>query len=329
MILAVFMAAFFSISAVWAADSNKMAAEKPSGEKTPENAASVNGEMIPYADLALEIELYKRRMQDQGRQMPEAFLPQIRAELLSKMIDHELLYQESKKKGVKISAQDVDKEMTTIKGRWPDTKQFEAALANMQLTESQLRDQIMRRMAVRYLVEKTIAPEVEIKDEEAKAFYDQHDELFQRPEQVRARHILIKVSPDATEKEKADARKELADIKKHIDAGEDFAELAKSHSQCPSSERGGDLGYFPKGRMVPSFEEKVFNMKPNEVSDIVETQFGYHLIKLLDRRPAETVSYEDSKGRIVNNLQNQRIQEKVSDYLVKLRKDAKIKTFIE
>jgi peptidyl-prolyl cis-trans isomerase C len=199
----------------------------------------------------------------------------------------------------------------------------------MNMTEDRLKEQFARRSSIRALVDKDIAPKVKVTEKEAKDFYDTNPNFFEQPEQVRASHILIKVKPGASDQEKAEARKKLADIKKEIDAGKDFAELAKTHSEDMSNARGGDLGYFTKGRMVPPFEEKAFSMKPNEVSDIVETQFGLHLIKVSDRKEAGKVNYKEAEPKIIDNLRNQQIQEKLVAYLSELRKDAKIEKFID
>ena len=121
----------------------------------------------------------------------------------------------------------------------------------------------------------------------------------------------------------------MADVQKKIVAGEDFADLAKKHSQGPSNVKGGDLGYFSKGQMVKPFEDVAFKLEPNEVSDLVETRFGYHLIKVLDHKPAKQAEFTEKKDQVLAKLRNERIQKQVGAYIKQLRQDAKIENLVE
>jgi peptidyl-prolyl cis-trans isomerase C len=152
---------------------------------------------------------------------------------------------------------------------------------------------------------------------------------FKQPERVRARHILIKVDKGDSEDKKTAAKKKLQDIQKRILAGEDFSKLAKKNSEGPSNVKGGDLGYFTKGRMVKSFDEVAFKLAPNEVSDIVETQFGYHLIKVIDRQAAGAQPYEKMKEQIKSQLFKEQVHKKMEPYVKILREKAKVQVHIK
>ena len=297
--------------------------------KPPVNAAIVNGTPISYKEFSLEFETYKKRMMQQGRAIPEQYLPQVRTQLLQQLIDSELLLQDSKKQGITTKTEDVQKELDGIKARHKDPKEFEKTLAEANLSEKQLKEKLAENMAIKALLEQKVFSDVSVNDDEAKAFYDGNPQYFHRPEQVHARHILKKVEEGATEEKKAEARKALEAIKTRILAGEDFAELAKEYSDGPSKDVGGDLGYFAKGKMVKPFAEAAFALKTNEVSDIVETQFGYHIIKVLDHRDAEIIPFEKVKPRIIDNLKNQKMKQKLDSYLAELRKDAKVENFVQ
>ena len=304
-------------------------AEPEKAEAKPENAAMVNGKAISYKEFENELALDMQRMQSQGMQIPEQLQGQVRTEVLDQIIGRELIYQESQKKGVKADTELVEQELSAIKKRFPDQKKFEEALAKMNLSEEKLKNQISERSVIRAFIEKEIVSKIEVSDEEAKAFYEKNPTYFKRPEEVHAQHILIKSGKEDDDKKKSASRKELMEIKKRADAGEDFSELAKAHSQGPSAPKGGDLGYFSKGKMVPAFEKAAFELKPEEVSDIVETRFGFHLIKVIDRREASTVSLEEARPKIIANLRNQKAQAEVGDYVKKLRGDAKVETFLK
>jgi peptidyl-prolyl cis-trans isomerase C len=298
-------------------------------EKAPANAAVVNGKEIAYKDFEWELDLYIRRLQSQGMQIPEHLQVQVRQEVLDDLVNRELIFQESAKQGITIKPEQVDQELAAIKQRYPEQKQFDAILESMQMTEEKLKRQIAQRSAITALIEAEIVSKVAIGDKEVKSFYDDNPNLFERPEEVRARHILIKVEPDADAAAKAEARKTLDDIKVKLAAGEDFAALAEANSQCPSASNGGDLGFFSKGKMVPAFEKAAFALAPNAVSDVVETDFGYHLIQTVERRDAGTMSFDEVQPKIATNLRNEKIQSDLVLYLEKLRKDATVETFVK
>lgn len=302
--------------------------DKDKADQKPANAALVNGKPVAYQDFEWELELYNRRLQSQGMQIPEHLQVQVRKEVIVELVNRELIFQESIKKGVAIEPEQVEKELDAIKQRYPDKKEFDAIMGSMKMSEERLKSQIAQRSAITALIEQEIVSKIEISDADVQSFYDDNTQLFERPEEVRASHILIKVAQDAGQEEKAEARKALAEIRKKAEAGDDLAELAGAHSQCPSAQNGGDLGYFPKGKMVPAFEKAAFELELDKVSDIVETDFGYHLIKVTDRRAAGTVSFDEVRPRIATNLRNERIQADLVEYLEQLRESATIETFV-
>lgn len=295
----------------------------------PDAAASVNGKKIPITEFEREFEFYKQRLGAQGAVLPAQYEVQVRSEVLDDMIDRELIFQQSGKKGIKIAPEEIDKEIESIRQRYSDPKQFETILAQMKLTETALRSQIAERAAIRAYVNQEIGSGITISDADTKAFFDAHPELFERPEEVRARHILIKVDSGADEKTRAEARRKMGELKKRADGGEDFSQLAKDHSEDSSADDGGDLGFFPKGRMVAPFETAAFALQKDQISDVVETQFGYHLIQLVDRHEAVTLAYDDVKTRINANLRNEKVEEQLKSHLEALRKEAKIETFLK
>ena len=171
------------------------------------------------------------------------------------------------------------------------------------------------------------ADNVNVTDEEAKAYYDEHPKEFQKAEQVRASHILIKPADDPNtdpNEAKPVAKKKAEDLLKQIKEGADFAALATEHSDCPSSAKGGDLGLFGRGAMVKPFEDAAFAMEPNQVSDLVETKFGYHIIKVTEHNPSSTIPYEEATAGIVEKLTNEKKATIANEYLESLKKKASI-----
>jgi peptidyl-prolyl cis-trans isomerase C len=299
------------------------AAEKdvPSQDKV----AVVNGAVITKAQFDREFNLGKRRFHMQGKSLDDSTASAIRKETLERLIEAELLYQESQKKGINADKTNLDER---LKERFPDEAEFKKICKRMNLTEDGLKSQFLRGMAIQALIEQELAQKIEVSDKETKEYYDSHKESFHQLEQVQASHILIKVDPKAEAAEKAEARKKIEGIRKRLKKGEDFSALAKELSQCPSAAKGGDLGYFRRGQMVKPFEEVAFSLKPGELSDIVETKFGYHVIKVADKKPQGTLPYEDVKEMITERLKREKLQKEVDLYVAKLKSEAKVERFL-
>lgn len=297
-------------------------------ETIKDPVALVNGVKITNDEYQRELSFYLQQASQQGRQIPENMLPKIRGEILDNLIDRELLYQESRKQNIDIQNEQIDQQLKDIKARFSSQAEFESVIAQMELSETDLKSQIERNMAIRELIESQVTQKITITDQETKAYYDSNPKLFKKPEQVKASHILIKVDANATETQKAQARIEIVKIQQKLKTGEDFATLAKEYSQGPSSVRGGDLGYFGHGQMVKPFEDAAFALKPNEISEIVETRFGYHLIKVVDKRPATTMAYAEVKDQLNRSLKRQKIEEGAKLFINNLKKDAKIQKYL-
>jgi peptidyl-prolyl cis-trans isomerase C len=245
--------------------------------------------------------------------------------VIDQLVSTELLYQA----GEKLPIPDLDKQvaakMNEGRARFPDEKTYNNALKAADLTPKSLESEIRKGIIINNLVSKEIVPKITVTEEETKKFYDENKEnLFKRPEQVRASHILCKVDPKATKAEKEKAKEKAEKLLKEIKGGKDFAELARANSDCPSKEKGGDLDFFGQGQMVPEFEKAAFALKPGEVSDVVETQFGYHIIKVTEKKAAGTTGFDEVKEQIQNYLKNMKVQKGVFDYISKLKDSAKI-----
>jgi peptidyl-prolyl cis-trans isomerase C len=294
--------------------------QKPAGDKV----AVVNGVVITRAQFEKELTVHVQRVSRQGQQVSDEQMVALKKDILEGLIEREVLYQESQRAGIKISDQKVNDQLAGIKKRFPSEEEFEKALLSMNLTEAEVRSQIQRGLAIRELIDQKVANKVVITDEATNAFYTANPKLFKQPEQVKASHILIKVEPTADDATKAAARKKITDIQQKLKDGGDFAELAKEYSEGPSGPRGGDLGYFKRGQMVKPFDDAVFSMQTNEVSDLIETRFGYHLIKVYDKKPEQTLPYAEVKDKIAQRLKQEQIEKDATLYVDNLKKGAKV-----
>lgn len=317
-IAALFVAIFIFLPA--------MAEEKKPAD-TEKKIAVVNGVVISQIQFDKELKIYLDRVSRQGQQVSDDRLAALKKDVLDGLIERELLYQKSRKVGIQITDQAVDEQLADIKKRFPGEQDYKNALSAMNLTEDEVKTQIARGLAIRELINQEIMSKITVSDEESKAYYDANPQFFKEPEQVKASHILIKVEADATDAQKAEAHKKINDIQQKLKAGGDFADLAKEFSEGPSNVRGGDLGYFRRGQMVKPFEDAAFAMQINEVSDVVETRFGYHLIKVYDKKPEQIVAYADVKEKLGQRMKQQKAEKEAGQYIEQLKKDATIETF--
>jgi peptidyl-prolyl cis-trans isomerase C len=304
------------------------ASSSPKDETKLQNAAIVNGKPIPMSEYQAGLDQLNRQINMTGRQPDEKEMPTLKQRILNNLIARELMKQEIAKKGIKVDESEVNAQLDTVK-KSTSPEDFANSLKQMNMTEESLKEHFASQLAVKKLVETELASKVAVTPEEVKAFYESNPDVFKTPEMVRASHILVKVDEKASPEEKAKALEKIKGIQKRIQAGEDFAEVAKEVSDCPSKTNGGDLNFFQKGQMVGPFENAAFSMKPGEVSDIVETEFGYHIIKLTDKKEPGTMTFDEIKPRIEQHLKSEKMSQEYPKYIEALKSKAKIEIFVK
>lgn len=319
---------FFALLTVFILFSFALPAQSAEKEASEEKVAAVNGSVITLNDFKRDFNLAKERLSQMGSIINDSQLPELKKRVLDNLIDLEVLYQESQKAGIKADEQAVANQFQSLRNSFPGDAEINEWFKKMNTSETDIKAQITRQMAIYQLIETQVVANITISDEESMAYYNSHPEISKQPEQVRASHILIKVDQNSDETQKAEARKKIEEIEKKLKKGENFADLAKELSGCPSASKGGDLGYFTKGRMVKPFEDAVFALKPGEVSGIVETQFGYHLIKAVDKKPETKTSFKDTENDIENILKKEKLKNEAMLYIDKLKEKAKVEVYL-
>ena len=300
------------------------AAEKPAADG---KVAVVNGTVIKQNALDTEMGRYEKQMVMSGQAVDPANTAEVKKKVLNEMIDRELLNQESQRLGITVEDAEIDKQIGALKEKFPSEQEFTSALSKMNISETDLKTQYRQGLVIRKMIEQEVSSKISISPEQTRKFYDDNPEVFKIPEMVRASHILVKVEAQASDEEKAKAREKIVGLQKRVQNGEDFAAIAKESSDCPSSANGGDLDFFQKGQMVKPFEDAAFALKPGEVSDIVETQFGYHLIKVTEKKDPGVMAYDDIKEKIALHLKQEQLGQDVGKYVEQLRSKAKIEVF--
>jgi peptidyl-prolyl cis-trans isomerase C len=259
---------------------------------------------------------------------PQAKNAQTKRELqlaaLNSLIDQAVLAQEAEKRGVVVPDSVVDGMVNRWEGQFADATQRAQKLAEKGLTEAGVREKFRQDLLVRNFVETSVVDTIQVPDAEIPAYYNAHPEYFETTE-VHARHILKKVDPGASPDSVELQRAAIAALLTRVRAGEDFAALAMANSDCPSAPKGGDLGFFARARMVQPFADSAFALPVGGVSGIVQTPFGFHIIKVEERRNEGTRPLEQVAPAIRQYLQNQRVQQAVDNLALRLRDKSNVK----
>jgi len=308
---------------------NPAGAKPLSPKDLPAVVAKVNGENIKKEDLLQGAQAVQIRLAQEGR--PAVPSVEFYREVLNQIIGIALLQQDAKAQGVTATDQEIQQQLAQRKGAFPTEEAFKQALAQAGLTEQKLRDQTRDAIAVQKYIQTRLAKSGAVTEQATRDFYDKNKAQIQAPERVHVRHILIRVDPKATAAAKQDARQKAETLLKRLQAGEDFGKLAQESSDDPASKvRGGDLGFVAKGQTPdPAFEAATFALtKPNQLSPVVETQFGYHILQFVERQPAGAIPYDQVKARIGQLIQQQQGQQQLANRVRELRGKAKVEVFL-
>jgi parvulin-like peptidyl-prolyl isomerase len=287
-------------------------------------AALVNGATITTAEYQAERARLLRLRKKTEQELETAARAMVGKEALENLIGRELLCQESRRKGIRIQASVVEAEVAMLRGKYSSAEEFIASLGKMGLTEQAMGRHIEQGMAIQGLIDAEFGGKTTVSEEEALSYYTSHRIAFLEPVRIRLSHILAAVDPSADVFLKEKSRKKIEALRKRIMAGEDFEALAVESDDTTSNTKGGDLGYSLPNQLGKGIEEAAFSLKVGQLSAIVEDRFGYHLLKVTERRSETVLPFEDVKGRISAQLQRERTNALMGPYLKQLRGAARV-----
>ena len=294
----------------------------------PEVVAQVNGGKVSREVFVRSFSNLKNQLQSVGRAVTSENVDAVKRNLLISIVNTELLYQESENRKMAIDEKDVAAQFAQIRSQFQTEEEFNTSLAHELYTVDELKLEIRKGKMINSLLEADVYVKIKVTEDDAKKFYDENDSAYRQPETLNARHILIKLEQNADSEAVAKAEEQMKEIVRKQQEGNDFSELAKQYSEGPSAPNGGDLGFFPRGAMVPEFDKAAFALKPGEVSSVVRTQFGLHLIKAEEMREAGVRKFADVKESVIERLKLAERRKVLEGYISKLREKAEIQTFI-
>jgi len=288
-------------------------------------AAKVNGVEIKTATLDAAVNNYVENQKMFGVTIKDEEKDKLKKDILNELVSAELLYQASQKAGIGDLSKEIDTQLENIKKGFGTEEEFQKVLKERGIGIKDLKEDIRKGSYINAYLEKEVFSKLgPVTEDEKRQEYETNKDKLNVPDMVRASHILIKVGEKATAEEKQKAKEKIEALRTRAMSGEDFAKLAKENSEDASSSNGGDLGDFKKGDMVKPFEDAAFGLEKDQISPVVETQFGYHVIKVTDKKAAHTLTYEEVSEDIAKFLVNKHKRDEVNKTVDALRKNAKI-----
>ncbi len=286
----------------------------------------VGGTPITEKEVLEAINQLARRQPPTG---PEsANVPRYK-EAVDALVGFVLLKKEAKEKNITVEPSKVDEAWQTLVKRFPSEDQFKRAMLMQGVNEEQVRKSIGDSLLYQKVLEGAMKDVPPPADADMQKYYEDNPQYFQAPEMVHAAHILLKTGPAATPEQKAEIRKKLEAIRAEIEGKKiTFAEAAKQSDDKSNADKGGDLGSFPRGQMVKPFEEAAFSTKPGTISGVVETEYGFHLINVIELKPARKLTFEESKQDIRGFLIEKSRHEAAVKHVEELKKGVQIETLV-
>jgi len=277
---------------------------------TDEVIATVNGVDITVSEFTEALTNLKTELSDDSP-LDEDQARKMKLNLLNQLIDRKLLVAEAENLGITVSEEEIDAAVNRIIGEYPDQETFDELVADGNIDLDQWRREIEYTLLLDKLVETALATDIEILPDEIETYYEEHREDYSSDEKVHALQIMVETRETAEE------------LLSEIQNGGDFSNLASIHSISPDSARGGDLGFFTREEMPPDFEI-AFEMDPGDVSDVVESPYGFHILKVLEKSPAKDMTLEEATPEITEKLKRLRAEEQYGLWFSEIKERAEI-----
>lgn len=309
----------------------------------------VNNENIMKSEFdKLYASTLEQLKQLSNKELTEKDISEIKQKVLEQMIAEKLMLQEAKRRNIKVTKREIEEGIKTVKSRFPNDDAFQNELRKENLTQKQFEKRIEEQIMVLKLIDEVIKKNVpQPTEEQAKEVFNKVLKIIEGKyvgsennddlkllaqlvdryfaEQVRIRHILIRTDNLNSQKDKEEAKRKILEIKSKLDRGEDFVTLAQKYSEDPGSkDKGGDLGFIAKGDTVEEFEKVAFSLKEGQISDIVETKYGYHIIKVIEKKPKRKPDFEVIKEDLLQYVARKNAEKYYEQFIDELKKKSNI-----
>lgn len=298
----------------------------PAQAQLPDVVARVNGDAISKSDLDMAVGELEARA---GQPVPADQRDRVLRGVLDQLIGYRLLLQEAAARKIAVPEAEIDAKIAEIRAQFPSEEAFTQTLDLRKMTRAMLRAEARQGMQIDAMLKTAVATTSAVTPEQVTEFYGTNPSEFQQGERVRASHILIRLKENADAAARELARARAADVLKEVKAGKDFAALAKQHSEDPgSAPKGGDLGYFGRGQMVGPFEQAAFSLAPAQTSDLVESPFGYHIIRVAEKQASRTIPLAEARAEIQRFLEGRSREQQTQAFVDSLKAKGKVDIYM-
>lgn len=294
-----------------------------------EPVAEINETILTRMDLDREFRLLSAQIPaNEFQEIPGDGIPD-ESILLEKLIDRELLIQQALKKEIRVTTSMVNVRLKRLKNQFENEQQFRDAVEKTGLTMEEIRAIIEKGLMIEQLLENDVFRYIFVSKAEAQTYYEEQLQQFTRPVEVRASHIIIRAPAETDGYNRSTAMNKIIKIIDRLQAGDNFSALAIEYSDGPNRHLGGDLGYFSKSEIIEPVSDEAFSLYPGDVSRVIETEYGFHLIKVMDRKPVRTLPFESVREEIQFILEDEKQKTAAGKYIARLKKKAVISRFLE
>lgn len=297
---------------------------KPSDD---ELVAKINGEGITKVEFEAESQRYLARYKGASAELPPGLEDRLRESIVRRMIDDALIAQKAKAADVTVTDEELNTKVAEYKGRFRTEEAFKAYLTRSNNTEESLRKELKQNLLRDRVVAK-LSGDVTVTPEDIEKYYNENQQRFRLKEQIKASRILIRAGEDATPAQRQAALKQAKALHARAAKGEDFATIAKENSQGPEAARGGEVGWFSRGRFPQEVEDAVFTQASNTVSGVLETKLGYEIFKVEDKHEARVRSLDEMRDSIKQSLEARKRNQQRRDVVQSLRSEAKVEQLV-
>ena len=291
----------------------------------PDVVARVNGVEITREVLVDEAEAAYEQLRQLGQSPPldAAFY----RNALDQRIASILLEAEAESRGLAATSEEIEQRFAEARSQFESEEAFQRRLETQGLTPQTAKAELAQEISRYKYIESVIVPSIEITDEAMRSFYEQNLRHMRQPERMKLRHVLVQVPAGASEEERQQARQRAEAVLKRAQGGEDFAALAREHSDDGTREQGGELPWIQRGQTLPPFEGAAFALQPGELSGVVETQLGFHVIQAVDHQAERVAEFDEVKDRIQMVLQSEEAQDRLRETVEGLMAKADVERF--
>jgi parvulin-like peptidyl-prolyl isomerase len=289
----------------------------------PHAVAYVNGTPIMSDRLDMTVNALIPQESFHRSVSPEK-VAELRRTALQSLVDEELQYQDADERGITASVDEVDAALAEVAARYASPQAFAAARRRANVTLEEVRHEIRRTVMIRKAWEEAVTSRCQVDRGEAASFFEANRERFVVPEELRIQAITIGVDPSSPPAAWASAKARALDVRRRVLAGAPFEEMARQYSTDPTRESGGDMGFFHRGSLVDDFERATSGLGPGELSDVVQTIYGYHLVRIMEVRPSRQKTFDDVSGELIRDLTAKRCAERKDAWLARLRAGAAV-----